>query len=557
MVFTLRLLLSGGEEAPGPEKAVVAHETSSPGDELGTKSPADGVKTASDAAGSNNTVQSEATVPRTSAASPPTSNSADGGSAPGAVNQSETSDPANRTTQKAADETANPTTEPVPAAAATANHPAAQHASDSTDKGQNRDNSTTTPPPLPAPTVDATTTADTTAPAAASPDVPPTTPAPGEPQPAAGTLKRVAPRTVNLNARLAESVPKIDVEGQSLDDFLEMISAMSTVPITLDADAVHDLGQVVTAKVQLHLTDAGVAEILQTALEPLRLGYQVRDRQLVVGYPPQGKLRQVRYAVKDLVSGDTQALGDLASLVRQMVAPASWQQLGGKATMVAGDDALLVEQTEPAHTQILNLCEKLRVARGLPVKSHYDPARFVLKSRQDKADEMLAKPMSANFSAPTPLAEVVKWLRQATGATILIDHAALAAEGMSDDSECTALAVNQPLAKLLDDLTASADLTWRAIDEHTIEITSPEAALERMDVEFYPVGDLVKSATAEKLISQIKGKVEPQLWTEASDKPGKQGAIVLDKPSGTLIVRAPQRVQTQVEAELASQRGRK
>jgi hypothetical protein len=225
--------------------------------------------------------------------------------------------------------------------------------------------------------------------------------------------------------------------------------------------------------------------------------------------------------------------------------------------MVAGDDELLIEQAEPAHTQIINLCQKLRVARGLPLKGKFDPARFVLKTTQDKANDLLSKPISANFSAPTPLAETVKWLRQATGASILVDGAALAAEGMTDDSECTALAVNQPLSKLLDDLTASADLTWRAIDEHTIEITSPAAALERMDVEFYPAHDLAKGAMAEKLVSQIKAKVEPQLWSEASDKPGKQGVIVLDKPSGTLIVRAPQRVQTQVEAELAAQRGQK
>ena len=163
----------------------------------------------------------------------------------------------------------------------------------------------------------------------------------------------------------------------------------------------------------------------------------------------------------------------------------------------------------------------------------------MLKTTQDKASDLLPKPISANFSVPTPLAEAVKWLRQATGAVILVDHAALAAEGMSDDSECTALAVNQPLSKLLDDLTASADLTWRAIDEHTLEITSPSAALERMDVEFYPARDLVKGAAAEKLVSQIKAKVEPQLWIEASDKPAQQCAIALDKPSGTLIVRAP------------------
>jgi hypothetical protein len=527
LVFTLRLLLNSGEEAPEPEKAVVVHEASSPGNELDATSP--------------------------------TSNSADEGSAPVAANPSGTTAPANRTAEKPAEDTASAPAEPAPATEATVNQPAANQVGDATNQNQSSKTATLAPPPLPTPTVDATPASDTTGPANTKSDGPTASAAPGEPQPAAGTLKRVAPRAVNLNARLAESVPKIDVEGQSLDDFLEMVSAMSTVPVTLDADAVHDLGQAVTAKVQLHLSDAGVAEILQAALEPLRLGYQVRSGQLVVGYPPAEKLRRVHYIVSDLVGDNAQALADLGALVRQLVAPTSWQQFGGKATMVvAGDDgSLWIEQTEPAHAQIINLCQKLRVARGLPLKGKFDPARFVLKTTQDKASDLLSKPISANFSAPSSLAEAVKWLRQATGATILIDHVALAAEGTSDDSECTALAVNQPLSKLLDDLTASADLTWRAIDEHTIEITSPAVALERMDVEFYPASDLVKGAAAEKLVSQIKGKVEPQLWIEASDKPAQQCAIAIDKPSGTLIVRAPQRVQVQVEAELAAQRGRK
>jgi hypothetical protein len=430
--------------------------------------------------------------------------------------------------------------------------PATSSANQSADSNSS-ENSSLAAPQLPIPSTDDSSTKSKAADVAAS-DLPPS----GEHQPAPRTLKRVPARTVNMNARLADSVPEIDVQGQPLVDFLELISAMSTVPITLDVDAILDLGQSAASPIQLHLADASVADVLQTALEPLRLGYQLRDGQLIVGYPPQERLRQVRYNIADLVGDDSAALGELGAVVRRMVAPASWQQVGGKATMVAGKGVLLVEQMEPAHAQILNFCEKLRVARGLPLKSRYDPSRFVLNTREDKAQELLAKPISANFAAPTPLADAIKWLRQATGAVIVIDHESLAREGTSAQSECEALAVIKPLAKLLDDLTASADLAWRAMDERTIEITSHPAALARMDVEFYPARNLATDATAgEKLIAQIKAKIEPQLWGDAADKLADLGAIHFDSPSGALIVRAPQRVQSQVEAELAAQRGRK
>jgi hypothetical protein len=218
---------------------------------------------------------------------------------------------------------------------------------------------------------------------------------------------------------------------------------------------------------------------------------------------------------------------------------------------------MLIKQTEPAHSEILDFCEKLRVARGLPIKSKYDPSRFVLDTAEDKAHELLSKPITANFSTPVSLNEAAKWLRLSTRAVILIDQEALARDGITAESECTGLAVNQPLSKLLDNLTSSADLTWRAIDERTIEITSRSAALDRMDVEFYPARDLATdAAAAEKIIGQIKAKVEPELWA-ASTKLAAQGAIAFDSSSGALVVRAPQRVQAQVEAELAAKRGGK
>ena len=230
------------------------------------------------------------------------------------------------------------------------------------------------------------------------------------------TLLRIPPRSVNVVARLADPIPGFESRGLALADFLALVSQVSTIPITVDADAVLELGQSPAAPVQVRLNNTTVADALETALDPLRLGYQVRDGQLIVGYPPQESMRKVKYAVADLVTGDPQTLADLAALVRRMIAPESWQAAGGKATMVAENGVLLIEQTESAHAQVLTFCEKLRVARGLPLKSRFDPSRFVLNTRRDKAHELLHRPITANFLEPQPLSNVVKWLQQSTGA---------------------------------------------------------------------------------------------------------------------------------------------
>ncbi len=256
--------------------------------------------------------------------------------------------------------------------------------------------------------------------------------------------------------------------------YLDLVSEMSSIPITLDAQAVIDHGQSAAAAVRVKLGETTVAGALEAALEPLRLGYQLHDGQLVVGYPPQENMRQVRYALGDLTDGNDKALAELAALLRRMVAPDSWQQAGGKATIVAGGDALVVQQDDPVHMAILTFCEKLRVARDKAIKSRFDPARFVLTTHLDKAHELLNKPVTANFGTPQPLADVVAWLRAKTGIMLLIDHAALAAQGMSAQSECTVVADGKPLAAVLDELLAPLELTWRRSTRKRSKLQRPK-----------------------------------------------------------------------------------
>ncbi len=361
------------------------------------------------------------------------------------------------------------------------------------------------------------------------------------------TLRRVPPRVVNVNVRLADSIPVVEAREMPLADFLSLVSDLSTIPISIDADAVAGMGQSFLAPVQLKLQSTTVADVLEAALEGLKLGYQVQDGQLIVGYPSPQNLREVKYALYDFVGTDDQLLNPLGEMVRRLVAPQSWQQNGGPGTMKAKGGALLVQQTDPVHTQLLIFFEKLRVARGLPLRSHYDPGRFVLTTRTDKARPLLQHPITANFGTPQSLAAVVKWLHQTTGATILIDHAALARQETSIESECAAVALNQPLASFLDELLTPIDLAWRAIDERTLEITTREAAATQMELEFYPVRDqVIDAAAGQALVVQIESKIGSQVW---GDKPD-QAAILFDAPSRTLIVRAPQKVQAKLAGDL-------
>ena len=103
---------------------------------------------------------------------------------------------------------------------------------------------------------------------------------------------------------------------------------------------------------------------------------------------------------------------------------------------------------------------------------------------------MLERPVTANFHQPAPLAKVLAFLAEAAGSDILIDRAALAAVETSDRVEATLTAKKQALGAALSELLRPLGLTYRAVGPSTIQVTTKEAADERLELEFYPVGNV-------------------------------------------------------------------
>ncbi|HEV2970865.1 MAG TPA: hypothetical protein VGY55_12915, partial [Pirellulales bacterium] len=226
----------------------------------------------------------------------------------------------------------------------------------------------------------------------------------------------------------------------------------------------------------------------------------------------------------------------------------SWKEAGGLGTSRWSDGALVVEQSESVHAQLLVFCEKLRIARGLPLRSKIDPDRFRLVPRTAAAAKALALPVTADFNRPEPLSRVLAYLHGSTHVTLLIDQVALAEQRMSAETEALLAADRQPLGQTLTALVEPMDLTWRVVGERAVEITTPQAAAMHAEVEFYPAGELLSGETnGQALIARI----ERELATAAgSEAPAAHPTIRFDAASRALIVRAPQSMQLRVASIL-------
>ena len=382
-----------------------------------------------------------------------------------------------------------------------------------------------------------------------------------EPEPAADTAGR-EPQVADEAAeqrdqlvieRLAMPLPAVEIEAAPLSDFVELVAQLTALEITLDLDAILGVGVSADQPVSVQLTETTIAETLSAALDPLGLAYIVQGGHVVVTSPAAGNAqrRQVRYRVDDLVGDAPDALQKLAELVRTLVEPAAWTDAGGEADLDARDSSFIVTANDGVHRELLFFCEKLRVARGVAPRSQFDPRLFDLASRTSQAAEVLLAPVVANFPQPTPLDTIAARLQRESGANILIDGLALADAGLSSATETTLAADQVPLATALNALGAPLDLTYRIVGRRTLELSTPAVTAARMEIELYPVADLLgPQRNADQLVAQVLDSVSPASWQTA----GGSGACAIDEASRVLIVRQTQRLQQEVESLLAAWR---
>jgi len=442
------------------------------------------------------------------------------------------------------------------------------------------DSKPTVDKPLPPPTQPPPTQPPPTQTQAEKPEAKPAEPDPfgpgsedaGEPRAEvpAEEIKKLPPAQVDVAARLADGIPKIELTDVPLAKALELLASISTVPITLDPEAMTQLGITARDPVSIHLTAATVEKTLRALAAKRGLAVVGGNGQVLVTTPEEHRetLRKVRYTVSDLTGEDKGAVAErtphapreaertphapreaeLAAVVRKLIAPDSWQGNGGRGTIEPDGGALAVTQTGEVHQQVLDFCEKLRNARQKPLRSRDNPERFTLATRLDRAKEMLDQPVTVNFHDPAPLGKILAYLGEAAQCDILVDRSALAAAETSYQVEASLTAQKKPLGAALGDLLRPLGLACRAVDPRTIQITTKEAVDDRMELEFYPVSRwLAKGLTGPGLVERIKARVAAATWSDV----GGPGEMHFDPPSGYIIVLQSQPAQAAIQRLLA------
>jgi hypothetical protein len=355
-----------------------------------------------------------------------------------------------------------------------------------------------------------------------------------------GPVASDAPRTLDSATLLAVQIPSLHLAEMPLARFVETLSELSGVPITLDPIALEQNGMSSRIAVSATAANTTLDNFLRDALAARRLVLVERDGQASVTLANSDERRAAAFEVKDLVDGAD--AGNIAKLIERFVAPGTWNTVGGPGSMQVDGTTLHINQSLAVRREALIFCERLRRARGLPLRSKYPAELLTIESPYAKLAPSLARSATFTFMAGTRLADVVHAWQELSGLAILVDWSALAEIEFAPVSPLACSAVDRPWAEALDGVLGPLGLAWWAVDGETLQITSIDA-LQRIErVEFYTIpkswGD--QFASSDKLVESLQKEIAAR--PHPVGDPGDV-RIALDMPSGRLIVRATPDVQ--------------
>jgi hypothetical protein len=359
------------------------------------------------------------------------------------------------------------------------------------------------------------------------------------------SIPRPEPRSVDVPARLRDKIAEAEFADVPLKNFLRFVMNFSTIPISLDPDALALVRVTPRTKINVRKADATIDQLLAAALGPLQLAHLAVDQQLIVTRPPQadGGLRKHAHAVSDLVGNNPQSLTQLADLIVELIEPSSWEAAGGPGIIREELPSLVIQQRETVLFQAIVFCDRLRAARGLPPQSKFDPERFSLVPRLVQAAPHLARPVTLNFPQPASFARILDRLSDEGGVEILVDWQALGQLGWPPDTETTVTANQRPVGEVLTEMLQPMELTYRVLDAASVQVTTPAAAEARWDIEFYPVPEsLAADSTPDALVTQVRNEL-------TGGNPGTlAGALHFDASDRYLIAALPQSQQRKLAA---------
>jgi hypothetical protein len=362
-------------------------------------------------------------------------------------------------------------------------------------------------------------------------------------------------------AALARPV-KLSCGAQTLTAFARQLAAKSSLDVVIDDDALkmayRPSADSTTVEVLCHNLPA--ESHLSLMLDAISLKWIIRRGQIVITTPQVAEhvpLMVASYPLPQSVlqepSGNS---NDWASVIEGVVAPDSWDDVGGRGHCAAAPGALVVVHRPAIHRQIRALFRALkspddppRSLQPLVLWPEHQPANAAIFARLQRPASIDCKDLS--------LAELVEFLAAEHDVPILLNLKKLAEASVGTTFPITKNLSGLSLGSLLIHVAQECELTV-LVRDGVIQFTTPEDAENQLTLVAYPVHDLAQPQTYrgfgpplrdyDTLIELISSTIRPDSWDDVG------GPAAVDYFGGWLLIAQTPPVHAEIESLLAQLR---
>ena len=344
-------------------------------------------------------------------------------------------------------------------------------------------------------------------------------------------------KEIDINERLAVAVTAIRFDRAPIIDVVRALSDISGVPMQLDVDElrVRNLSMESPVSLQFRETrDATTAEIIDAVLQKTRLTRHDGNGWLAFGFTDEqvNTLRTARYDMSQLASLEQNPISakQAADWLSELLVNQPHPPKVLDATVAVDGNEIVVVGTIWLQDQAKRLLQSLFYLRGLEPENGISPERL---APEVFGWDRVNVPLSFNLVEPMALKQAAGLIERYTRLRILIDHAALHAEGLTQASQVTSRVSNGTIDTVLRGMLEPLGLTYRIVEANAVEITTPQAARQKMTIEPHLFAPLADGQT-------------PDSCAEALRQAFIDSIIVIDPVSGYMLVRQSQPLQRDI-----------
>lgn len=325
--------------------------------------------------------------------------------------------------------------------------------------------------------------------------------------------------------------PRFEIEQMPLCRFLDFMTQLSGVPISVAPAHLRVSGVGPAAEVSVQLENASFEEVLVAALKPRRLEPVRGEGQLLLESTREQIFREIEFPVDDLTSSEL-PVDELARWIGRLAAPASWD--APDVQLHADGDKIVIGQQVRIQYEVLVLLEKVRRSLDLPRRSNYPQQLISQESPYAELSEKLGGPATFTYSRFTPLRTIFRDWQEELAVAVLVDWPALAELQLHPQTRIACGVADKSWDESLDMVLEPLGLAWRAVDGPALQITSAAVSHADQQVQIYRIaeGSTLDAQQAAKRAAQIASDL-------GGDATGDDAAVIAHPSEPLILLRQP------------------